>query len=51
MLDSLEWGSLFAPEPLEIYPNGFSTYVHVEGLSERLEGPLAPGHFAASPPW
>jgi len=30
---------------LEIYPNGFSTYVHVEGLSERLEGRSRPGHF------
>jgi pantoate--beta-alanine ligase len=37
--------SLFAPEPPEIYPNGFSTYVHVEGLSERLEGRSRPGHF------
>ncbi len=37
--------SLFAPEPSEIYPNGFSTYVHVEGLSERLEGRSRPGHF------
>src|ERR1700745_2566478 len=30
--------SLFAPEPSEIYPNGFSTYVNVDGLSDRLEG-------------
>jgi pantoate--beta-alanine ligase len=37
--------SLFAPEPSEIYPNGFSTYVNVEGLSERLEGRSRPGHF------
>jgi pantoate--beta-alanine ligase len=37
--------SLFAPEPPEIYPDGFSTYVHVEGLSERLEGRSRPGHF------
>src|SRR5260370_4327584 len=37
--------SLFAPEPSEIYPDGFSTYVHVEGLSERLEGRSRPGHF------
>jgi pantoate--beta-alanine ligase len=37
--------SLFAPEPAEIYPNGFSTYVNVEGLSERLEGRSRPGHF------
>lgn len=37
--------ALFAPEAAEIYPKGFSTYVHVEGLSERLEGKSRPGHF------
>jgi pantoate--beta-alanine ligase len=37
--------SLFAPESLEIYARGFSTYVSVEGLSERLEGRSRPGHF------
>jgi pantoate--beta-alanine ligase len=37
--------SLFAPESSEIYPQGFSTYVSVEGLSERLEGRSRPGHF------
>ena len=37
--------SLFAPEASEIYPNGFSTYVNVDGLSERLEGRSRPGHF------
>ena len=37
--------SLFAPETAEIYPNGFRTYVTVEGLSERLEGRSRPGHF------
>jgi pantoate--beta-alanine ligase len=37
--------SLFLPEPAEIYPPGFSTYVNVEGLSERLEGRTRPGHF------
>jgi pantoate--beta-alanine ligase len=36
---------LFLPEAQEIYPHGFSTYVHVEGLSERLEGKSRPGHF------
>jgi pantoate--beta-alanine ligase len=36
---------LFLPEAAEIYPRGFSTYVHVEGLSERLEGKSRPGHF------
>lgn len=37
--------ALFAPEAAEIYPKDFSTYVHVEGLSERLEGRSRPGHF------
>jgi pantoate--beta-alanine ligase len=36
---------LFAPEPREIYPLAFRTYVTVEGLSERLEGKSRPGHF------
>src|SRR5215831_8246550 len=36
---------LFAPEAAEIYPRDFSSYVHVEGLSERLEGRSRPGHF------
>jgi pantoate--beta-alanine ligase len=38
-------GYLFAPEPLEIYPPGFRTWVNVEGLSDRLEGKIRPGHF------
>jgi len=37
--------ALFAPEAVEIYPKDFSTYIHVEGLSERLEGKSRPGHF------
>jgi pantoate--beta-alanine ligase len=36
---------LFLPDAAEMYPPGFSTYVHVEGLSERLEGKSRPGHF------
>ena len=36
---------LFLPEAAEIYPAGFSTYVNVEGLSERLEGKTRAGHF------
>lgn len=36
---------LFLPEAAEIYPAGFSTYVSVEGLSERLEGKSRAGHF------
>jgi pantoate--beta-alanine ligase len=36
---------VFAPEASEIYPEGFSTYVYVEGVSEGLEGAARPGHF------
>jgi len=36
---------LFAPDAKEMYPAGFTTYVTVEGLSERLEGKSRPGHF------
>jgi pantoate--beta-alanine ligase len=37
--------ALFLPKAAEVYPHGFSTYVHVEGLSDRLEGKSRPGHF------
>ncbi|MDP2807429.1 MAG: pantoate--beta-alanine ligase [bacterium] len=36
---------IFAPVPEEIYPQGFSTYVNVEGLTEGLCGASRPGHF------
>jgi pantoate--beta-alanine ligase len=36
---------LFAPEPGEIYPDGFQTWVDVEELSRGLEGAYRPGHF------
>jgi pantoate--beta-alanine ligase len=36
---------IFAPDTEEIYPNGFSTYVYVENLTETLEGASRPGHF------
>jgi pantoate--beta-alanine ligase len=36
---------LYAPDVGEMYPDGFSTTVHVAGLTEGLCGPLRPGHF------
>lgn len=36
---------IFAPSPEDMYPNGFATYVTLDGLSERLEGASRPGHF------
>jgi len=36
---------VFAPTVEEVYPAGFSTYVTVEGLTDKLEGAARPGHF------
>jgi len=36
---------VFAPTVEEIYPAGFSTYISVEGLTDKLEGAARPGHF------
>ncbi len=44
-LEAAKADGLFLPEAGDIYPAGFSTYVHVEGLSEKLEGRSRPGHF------
>lgn len=37
--------AVFAPEAADVYPEGFRTYVTVEGISARLEGKTRPGHF------
>ena len=36
---------LFAPSVPEMYPPGATTFVNVEGLSEKLDGKSRPGHF------
>jgi len=36
---------LFIPTVDEMYPNGFSSYAVVEGLSSQLEGEFRPTHF------
>ena len=43
----LEWGAtvLFLPEPSEIYPSGFQTFVEPGRLAEPLCGQFRPGHF------
>jgi pantoate--beta-alanine ligase len=37
--------AVFAPDASEMYAEGFSTYVSVEGLTDRLEGASRPTHF------
>jgi pantoate--beta-alanine ligase len=38
--------AIFAPEIAEMYPQGASTTVTVAGLTDGLDGPFRPGHFA-----
>ncbi len=46
MLVKEEVDYLFHPAPLEIYPEGYKTYVTVKDLSDVLEGKTRPGHFS-----
>ncbi len=36
---------VFVPDASEMYPDGFSSHVTVEGLSDKLEGAFRPSHF------
>jgi pantoate--beta-alanine ligase len=45
LLEAERVDAVFAPSVEELYPDGYSTYVHVEGLTERLEGASRPAHF------
>jgi pantoate--beta-alanine ligase len=37
--------AIFAPAPVEVYPDGFATTVSVGGVADPLEGARRPGHF------
>ncbi len=45
MLEAEGVDAVFAPDAAEMYPEGYATYVHVEGLTQRLEGASRPTHF------
>ncbi|HID10262.1 MAG TPA: pantoate--beta-alanine ligase, partial [Candidatus Latescibacteria bacterium] len=45
VLRDLGVDAAFVPSVEEMYPEGFCTYVHVEGLTEGLCGAFRPGHF------
>jgi pantoate--beta-alanine ligase len=45
LLEEEEADLLFAPSVEEMYPSAASTYVTVEGLSEKMDGGSRPGHF------
>jgi len=36
---------IYSPGVDEMYPDGFATYVTIEGLADRWEGATRPGHF------
>lgn len=45
LLEAERVDAVFAPAANEIYPDGYATYVEVEGLTARLEGASRPTHF------
>ncbi|KUK91252.1 MAG: Pantothenate synthetase, partial [Thermotogales bacterium 46_20] len=45
LLEELGVDCVFVPSEHEIYPEGYSTYVHVERLTDYLCGAKRPGHF------
>jgi len=45
LLEKENVGVVFMPSAQEMYPQGFSSSVAVEGITERLEGKPRPGHF------
>lgn len=45
-MESVGVDAVFHPEPQEMYPNGYCTYVNVEGdFTKKLCGGKRPGHF------
>jgi pantoate--beta-alanine ligase len=45
LLATVPVDAIFAPQPEEVYPDGFGSVVSVSGVSEPLEGKMRPGHF------
>ena len=45
LLEAAGCDLLFLPSPEAIYPPGFATTIHVEGLDRPMEGAARPGHF------
>jgi pantoate--beta-alanine ligase len=45
LLDKERVDLVFAPSADEMYPTDFSTHVHVQGITDLLEGAARPGHF------
>lgn len=37
--------AVFAPTPEEMYPEGFATHIHIDGVTAGFEGAVRPTHF------
>ncbi|MCJ8191456.1 pantoate--beta-alanine ligase [Sphingomicrobium aestuariivivum] len=44
-LESAGCDAVWMPTPADLYPDGFATTVHVEGITDLWEGAHRPGHF------
>ena len=45
MLEAAGVDLVWIPSPVVMYPEGFQTWVEVEGVGKPLEGAMRPGHF------
>jgi len=45
LAEKVEVDAAFTPDASEMYPEGYCTYIEVEGLSDKLCGRFRPGHF------
>jgi len=45
LLEDVGTDYVFMPSPKDIYPPGYSTWIDVEKVTNRLEGAARPGHF------
>ncbi len=45
LLEGEDVDVLFMPEVLEMYPEGYNSWVDLEGITAELEGASRPGHF------
>ncbi len=45
LLEKENTDAVFMPQPEEMYPQGASSWVDVEGITSHLEGASRPGHF------
>lgn len=45
LLEQRSVAAVYLPSAVEMYPEGFASWVSVEGLTELMEGAKRPGHF------